>query len=160
MESLRGCPGQCPGRRLPVPARVRRDAAAMVGRRGGGSAMKVALYARVSTQRQAERGTIGSQLQVLRDRVTASGDELVGEYVDDGHSGARLDRPGLDALRDAAEAGVFAAVWCLTPDRLARSYAYQMLILDELSRVGCAVRFTDAPAIDDDPQARLLTQMQ
>src|ERR1035437_8711499 len=78
MESLRGCPGQCPGRRLPVPARVRRDAAAMVGRRGGGSAMKVALYARVSTQRQAERGTIGSQLQVLRDRVTASGDELGG----------------------------------------------------------------------------------
>jgi len=50
--------------------------------------MKVALYARVSTQRQAERGTIGSQLQVLRDRVTASGDELVGEYVDDGQSSA------------------------------------------------------------------------
>ena len=46
------------------------------------------------------------------------------------------------------------------PDRLARSYAYQMLVLDELERLGCKVQFTDAPAIDDDPQARLLTQMQ
>ena len=46
------------------------------------------------------------------------------------------------------------------PDRLARSYAYQMLVLDELDRLGCKVNFTDAPAIDDDPQARLLTQMQ
>ena len=50
------------------------------------------------------------------------------------YSGARLDRPGLDTLRDAAEAGRIEAVWCLSPDRLARSFAYQMLILDELSR--------------------------
>ena len=123
--------------------------------------MKVALYARVSTQRQAERGTIGSQLQVLRDRVTASGDELVGEYIDDGQSGARLDRPGLDALRDAAEAGLFEAVWCLSPDRLARAYAYQVLVLDELARFGVRVHFTDAPDLAaDDPQATLLTQVQ
>ena len=65
--------------------------------------MRAALYARVSTERQADRGTIGSQLALLRERIAAAGDELVGEYVDDGHSGARLDRPGLDALRDAAE---------------------------------------------------------
>ena len=72
-------------------------------------------------RRQAERGTIGSQLEPLRAHVAAAGDELVGEFCDDGHSGARLDRPGLDALRDAAEAGLFEAVWCLSPDRLARS---------------------------------------
>ena len=71
-----------------------------------GAAVKVALYARVSTERQAERGTIGSQLAALRDQVSTAGHELVGEFVDDGHSGARLDRPGLDALRDAAEAGL------------------------------------------------------
>lgn len=46
------------------------------------------------------------------------------EYIHDGHSGARLDRPGLDALRDGAEGGLFEAVWCLSPDRLARAYAY------------------------------------
>jgi site-specific DNA recombinase len=88
-------------------------------------------------------------------------DELAAEYRDDGRSGARLDRPGLDALRDAAEAGLFEVVWCLSPDRLARSYAYQVLILDELARLGVAVRFADAPGLDpDDPQARLLTQVQ
>ena len=123
--------------------------------------MKAAIYARVSTERQAERGTIGSQLEALRAHVAAAGHELAGEYRDDGHSGARLDRPGLDALRDAAEAGLFEVVCCLSPDRLARSYAYQVLILDELARLGVSVAFTDAPALDqDDPQARLLTQVQ
>jgi site-specific DNA recombinase len=123
--------------------------------------MKVVLYARVSTERQAERGTIGSQLAVLREQLSAAGHELIGEYVDDGHSGARLDRPGLDALRDAAEAGLFEAVWCLSPDRLARAYAYQVLVLDELARFGVTVHFTDAPQLAaDDPQAVLLTQVQ
>ena len=87
--------------------------------------MRAALYARVSTEAQAERGTIGSQLALLREHIAAAGDELVSEYVDDGHSGARLDRPGLDTLRDAAEAGLIERVWCLSPDRLARAYAYQ-----------------------------------
>ena len=68
--------------------------------------MRVALYARVSTESQQARGTIGSQLAVLRERVTVEGDEPVAEFRDDGHSGARLDRPGLDALRDAAQAGL------------------------------------------------------
>ena len=123
--------------------------------------LKAAIYARVSTERQAERGTIGSQIEALRAHVATAGDELAAEYRDDGHSGARLDRPGLDALRDAAETGLFEVVWCLSPDRLARSYAYQVLILDELARLGVAVRFTDAPGLDDqDPQAKLLTQVQ
>jgi site-specific DNA recombinase len=122
--------------------------------------MRVALYARVSTESQEARGTIGSQLAVLRDRITQEGHELVAEFCDDGHSGARLDRPGLDALRDAAEAGLFEAVWCLSPDRLARAYAYQMLVLDELERFQVRMFFTDAPTLDDDPQARLLTQIQ
>jgi hypothetical protein len=46
----------------------------------------------------------------------------------------------------------------LSPDRLARSFAYQMLILDELARFGVAVCFTDSPPIDSDPQARLTRQ--
>ena len=71
--------------------------------------MRAALYARVSTERQADRGTIGSQLQLLREHLTATGDELVGEYVDDGHSGARLDRPGLDAVTRTP--GLRRAIW-------------------------------------------------
>jgi site-specific DNA recombinase len=122
--------------------------------------VKVGIYARVSTDAQEARGTIGSQLEALHQKVTADGVELVGEYIDDGVSGARLDRPGLDALRDAAEAGLFDQVWCLTPDRLSRSYAYQVLISDELARHGVSIFYLDAPAIDSDPQARLLVQIQ
>ena len=122
--------------------------------------MRVAIYARVSTDAQEARGTIGSQLALLRERMVREGHELVAEYTDDGLSGARLDRPGLDALRDAAEAGYFEGVWCLSADRLARMYAYQVIVLDELSRHGVTVRFHDTPQIEDDPQARLLTQVQ
>ena len=122
--------------------------------------MRVAIYARVSTDAQEARGTIGSQLTLLRERVAREGHELVAEYTDDGLSGARLDRPGLDALRDAAEAGQIESVWCLSADRLARMYAYQVIVLDELSRHGVTVRFHDTPQIEDDPQARLLTQVQ
>jgi site-specific DNA recombinase len=122
--------------------------------------MRVAIYARVSTEAQEARGTIGSQLEMLRARVAAESDEIVAEFCDDGHSGARLDRPGLDGLRDAAEAGLVEGVWCLSPDRLARVYAYQVIVLDELARLDVVVRFADAPALDDDPQAKLLVQVQ
>jgi len=122
--------------------------------------MRVAIYARVSTESQEARGNIGSQLEVLRQRVASEGHELLSEFCDDGHSGARLDRPGLDAVRDAAEAGEIDAVWCLSPDRLARKYAYQVIVVDELARHGVVVLFHDTPPLDDDPQARLLTQVQ
>src|ERR1700674_2522911 len=122
--------------------------------------MRVGIYARVSTETQEARGTIGSQLEVLRNRVATEGHELVAEFCDDGCSGARLDRPGLDQLRDQAEDGAFEAVWCLSPDRLARAYVYQVLVLDELAQFGVRVLFADAPALDDDPQLRLLTQVQ
>ncbi|MBD0282660.1 MAG: recombinase family protein [Thermoleophilaceae bacterium] len=89
--------------------------------------MRVALYARVSTERQQERGTVASRLAALRAAAEATGDEIVEEFVDDGYSGARLDRPALDRLRDAAEAGVLEGVVCLCADRLARAYAYQVL---------------------------------
>ena len=88
------------------------------------------------------------------------GHEVIEEFVDDGYSGARLDRPALDRLRDAAEAGVLDGVLCLCVDRLARAYAYQVLILEELERFGVTVRFLEGPSPSDDPQATLLIQMQ
>lgn len=122
--------------------------------------MRVGLYARVSTERQKERGTIGSQLEALRAAAAADGNEVLEEFIDDGHSGARLDRPALDRLRDAAEAGVLDGVLCLRVDRLARAYPYQVLILEELERFGVTVRFLEGPSPSDDPQATLLIQMQ
>src|SRR6516225_10078470 len=122
--------------------------------------MTVAIYARVSSESQEARGTIGSQLEVLRLKMTELEQHVVHEYIDDGYSGARLDRPGLDALRDAAEAGLFEQAWCLTPDRLARSYAYQILVTDELMRYGVQIRYVDAPPLKDDAEATLLVQVQ
>ncbi len=112
--------------------------------------MRVGICARVSTEGQEARGTIGSQLVMLRERVGAEGDELVAEFCD-GPLRGPTGRPGLDSMRDAAEAGLLEAVWCLFPDRLARAYAYQVGVLDELARHGVQVLFTDAPPIDDDP---------
>jgi site-specific DNA recombinase len=122
--------------------------------------VRVGLYARVSTERQQGRGTIGSQLEALRVAARAGGHEVIEEFVDDGYSGARLDRPALDRLRDAAQAGALDRVLCLCVDRLARAYAYQVLILEELERFGVTVQFLEGPAPSDDPQAMLLIQMQ
>ena len=122
--------------------------------------MRVATYARVSSESQEARGNIGSQLEALREKLSQLGHEIFEEYKDDGYSGGRLDRPGLDALRDAAELGLFEQVWCLTPDRLARNYAYQIVVTDELARHGVEVHYLDAPPLRDDAEATLLVQVQ
>src|SRR4051794_39034850 len=74
----------------------------------GEPAMRAALYARVSTERQERFQTIDSQLAALRDWAATGGHEISDDFVfrDEGYSGSRLDRPGLDALRDAVRDGV------------------------------------------------------
>ena len=123
--------------------------------------MPTALYARVSTDRQDRQQTIESQLTALRAWVAAQGHDLTERHVyrDEGWSGARLDRPGLDALRDAVQAGTVDLVAVLTPDRLARKYAYQVLLLEEFRRAGCRLVFVQRP-ISDDPNDQLLLQIQ
>jgi site-specific DNA recombinase len=119
------------------------------------------LYARVSTERQERQGTIASQLDALRRFAQEHGYEVMDAYVcvDDGYSGSRLDRPGLDRLRDGAEAGAYEAALVLCPDRLARKYTYQVLILEELERFDVRVIFLEQPP-SEDPHARLLVQIQ
>jgi site-specific DNA recombinase len=123
--------------------------------------MRAAIYARVSTERQGREQTIESQLTLLVDWVAREGHTL-GErhtYKDEGYSGSRLDRPGLDGLRDAAEDGEFDVVAVLSPDRLARKYAYQVVLIEELRKAGCEVAFLQHP-IGDDPNDQLLLQIQ
>jgi site-specific DNA recombinase len=122
---------------------------------------RVALYAPVSTDRQDREQTIESQLAILTAWAEAQAYRLLDAYIycDRGYSGARLDRPALDRLRDDAQAGAFDVVAILTPDRLARKFAYQALILDELRRAGCDVVFVQHP-VSDDPHDQLLLQIQ
>ena len=98
--------------------------------------MQVALYARVSTPNQQQEGTITSQVQSLHLYVRQQGWSLLPthEYIDEGISGARLDRPALDRLRDCAQRGEFDAVVVLSPDRLARNYAHQWLLIKEFEK--------------------------
>lgn len=123
--------------------------------------MRVGIYTRVSTDGQEKRGTVASQLEVLRKSAAEHGYSVVEEYVttDEGYSGTRLDRPGLDRVRDGAETGAFEGLLVLCPDRLARHYAYQVLILEEFERLGVRVIFLEQPPTDD-PNNKLLVQIQ
>jgi site-specific DNA recombinase len=123
--------------------------------------MRAAIYARVSTERQERQQTIDSQLDRLRVWARSADHELSEAHIfrDEGYSGARLDRPGLDALRDAVRDREVDIIGVLTPDRLARKYAYQVLLLEEFRRAGCAVAFVNR-AISDDPGDQLLLQIQ
>jgi len=102
-----------------------------------------AIYARVSSTRQKEEQTIGSQTAALRTHAAANGLEVPPEWVfeDDGHSGATLIRPALERLRDLAAEVEIPVVLCHAPDRLARRYVYQTLLIEEFARVGTEVRF-------------------
>ena len=123
--------------------------------------MKAAIYARVSTEKQGREQTVDSQLDALRRWATAHGHELKDDhvYIDEGYSGARLNRPALDRLRDAAREGEFDVLGVYSPDRLARRYAYQVLLLEEFRKAACDVEFIERP-ISDDPHDQLLLQIQ
>jgi site-specific DNA recombinase len=123
--------------------------------------MRAAIYARVSTERQEQQQTIGSQVAALRDWTAARGHVLAEAHVfrDEGYSGSRLDRPALDALRDAVRDAAVDVVAVFSPDRLVRKYAYQVLLMEEFRRAGCEVAFLHRP-ISDDPNDQLLLQIQ
>ncbi len=124
--------------------------------------MQVAFYVRVSTERQQQAQTIEQQITRLRE-YTAKQDSWVVEeehiFRDDGHSGAKLNRPGLDALRDGAAHAAFELILIACPDRLARNYVHQMVLLEELERHGCRVHFIDRP-LSDDPHEQLVLQIR
>jgi site-specific DNA recombinase len=124
--------------------------------------MEIALYVRVSTSRQQQAQTIEQQLDRLQAHVAQHPEwHLADEHIyrDDGYSGAKLNRPGLDRLRDRAAFAAFELVLITAPDRLARNYVHQMLLIDELAQHGCQVVFVDRP-MSDDPHDQLLLQIR
>jgi site-specific DNA recombinase len=105
------------------------------------NSMQAAIYARLSSDRQAEAQTVASPVAAWRERVARDGlslpDEL--QFIDAGYSGATLVRPALERLCDVVAVGAVDRLYVPSPDRLARKYAYQVLRIDECQRAGVEV---------------------
>ena len=123
--------------------------------------LRVALYARVSTPNQTRAQTIEQQLERLKGFVGEQSWQLQAEHIfmDDGRSGVSLSRPGLDRLRDVARLREIDCILITEPDRLARNYVHQMILLDEFEGCGCQVQFLDHP-MSQDPHDKLLLQIR
>src|SRR5882672_3560356 len=106
-----------------------------------------AIYARVSSKQQREAHTITSQTAALIEWARTLDLEVPTPWIfeDDGYSGATLERPGLERVRDLAAEGQIQTVLVHSPDRLSRKYAYQILLIEELARHGVETRFLNAP---------------
>jgi site-specific DNA recombinase len=126
--------------------------------------MRVAIYGRVSTGHRVEQQTIEQQIGRLTAQVATHATEgwtLEPAHVfrDDGYSGASLARPGLDRLRDAVKGREVDRVLVTAPDRLARNYVHQMVLLEEWTRAGCTTEFLER-LMSDDPHDHLLLQIR
>jgi len=123
--------------------------------------MRTAVYVRVSTSRQAQAQTIEQQLERLQAHLESQGCPLADEDIfrDDGISGSTLKRPGLDRLRDWVAAGEVERVLLTAPDRLARKYVHQVLLIEEFQHHNCQVEFLEHP-MSQDPNDQLLLQIR
>jgi site-specific DNA recombinase len=121
--------------------------------------MNIALYARVSSDTQTKDGTIDSQIEALHDYAKANQLTIIEECLDDGYSGTTLDRPGLDRLRDLAQAGIIEGVLILSPDRLSRKQANQIILIEEFKKRNVQLIFTNQN-FSDTPEDNLMLQIQ
>jgi len=124
----------------------------------GDAGLKLAIYARVSTEEQREGQTIDSQVSEL-DRFAREKQWLIaGIYKDEGWSGGVMERPELDRLRDDAQKGVFEAVLINDVDRLARDVSHLGVIKRDLERKGIRVIFRKLPS-DASPTYNLMVNI-
>jgi site-specific DNA recombinase len=113
--------------------------------------MKIAIYARVSSDAQAKEGTM--QIEALRKFAKTHKLDVAVECIDDRYSGTTLDRPGINQLRDLAQAGGIEGILILSPDRLSRSQADQIVLREEFKRRDIKVIFT-SQQFDDTPEGK------
>src|SRR5688572_4657222 len=120
-----------------------------------------AIYARVSSEQQREENTIASQTASLIEFAKSHDLEVPKQWVfeDEGYSGATLERPGLERVRDLAAEGQIQVVLAYSPDRLSRKYAYQILLIEEFARHGVETMFVRSPQ-GDSAEDQLLVQFQ
>jgi len=119
-----------------------------------------AIYARVSTDIQAEHGySIETQIAACEKYAQSLGASTIQKYIDDGYSGAYLERPALDSLRDALQMKLYDTVICYTPDRFARKLSHQLLLTEEVENSGASLHFVNGE-YKDTPEGRMFYQMQ
>jgi site-specific DNA recombinase len=112
-----------------------------VGGANGQAGGKAVLYARVSTEEQAKKGySLAQQLEALREYAAQDGYEVLAEVYDEGWSGAYLERPGLDRVRNLVEAGGVSVVLAQDRDRFAREPAYHYLLRKEFEERGTKIQ--------------------
>jgi site-specific DNA recombinase len=124
--------------------------------------IRAALYARVSSERQADELTIQSQVAALKQRMQADGCKVESElcFLDEGFSGSTMLRPALERLRDLAYSGVIDRLYVLASDRLARDYVYQCVLIEEFTKHQVQVVFLNDIAGLASAEGKLLLQMQ
>jgi site-specific DNA recombinase len=116
---------------------------------------RAVLYARVSTEEQARSGySLAQQLEALREHAVREGYEIIEEVEDPGYSGASLERPGLDRVRDLVAAGGAALVLAQDRDRFAREPAHHYLLKREFEERGCKLKALNDKG-DDTPEGEL-----
>ncbi len=121
----------------------------------------IAYYARVSSDRQVQEGTIDSQIDALQDYAKERGYNIDEDmiFIDNGVSGATLARKALDMLRDKAAEGAIDKVVVLSPDRLARKHAHQLILIEEFRKMDVEIVFANRE-IGDSLEDQLLLQIQ
>ena len=123
--------------------------------------INVAIYARVSSLTQENENTIDSQIAELTNKAKNMGYNYSSKdiFTDEGYSGATLNRPGLERLRESIYDGLYKKVLIFDPDRLARDYVYQTLLIDEIRNEDCEIEFIRSP-IGETPEQKMLLQVQ
>ena len=113
------------------------------------------LYARVSTDQQARSGySLVQQLEALRAYAAREGYQVLEEVEDRGESGATLERPGLDRVRDSVAAGGVCVVLAQDRDRFSREPAYLYLLREEFAAHGTRIKSLNDRG-DDSPEGQL-----
>jgi site-specific DNA recombinase len=124
-------------------------------RSSGEGSKRTILYARVSTEEQAKKGySLAQQLEALRAYALREGYEVLEEVTDPGQSGASLERPGMDRVRDLVAAGGISVVLAQDRDRFAREPAYHYLLRREFEEHQTKIRALNDRG-DDSPEGEL-----
>lgn len=120
----------------------------------------IALYARVSTQRQEKEKTIRSQIVRLENFAEKHNWKIYNKYIDDGYSGSILERPDLDKLRSDAQLKKFDAILITEQDRLTREFAYQLYLEKEFNKLEILIIYLNRPRVSTTHQDKAFDHMQ